>query len=222
MSEQEEKFKKGDRFIKILTVIIAIFLIIVLFVIKFSFPAFPLVWAFIIGGILIVAAVAVFIFSSYFRKKKFGLEAVKNVFEKLPNPITSGELQEIAQGMLTNKHYANHLRGCLGERWHTVGKNVKNSVYEYRSKTLYGNQDVVVLINAHYPLDRRSILLPPQSQNEGEIMKAIRALGTDPESDPSQEIIERENPLLGTSEKITRITNKEEEKEKTKKQEDLE
>ena len=217
----DAKQKKKTQFVlRVVAVALAVFTLIGLALVKISVPTFPWIWVVIIGGFLLLSSLAMFFVMSVIDKLRSG----KRVMDlgKLPKPATLTELRTIASKALTNDHYANHVKQCLGEKFFTVGKMNKNIVYVYKCKALYteGMEKglIYILINCHYPEDRRSILIDP---NINELSRSIQALGTDPEDEPNVEEVTTHSPITGVTQTSRKITHeKEKKKEETKKEEE--
>ena len=223
--EVAETKKAADKYLKIFAIIFGIISIIVLIYLGYNYKGF-LVWAFIIGGVVLLISLFMFFSSKIINVFKSKSDLIKDL-TSLPKPASLVELRNIAKGALTNEHYCNHLQGCVGEKFYTVGKANKNLVYAYRSKAVYidedkigDSNDVYILINCHYPLDRHSIVFNPVP---AELNRAIQMLGTDPESEPEVEEYITHSPITGVTQSVKKITHKDDiKKAEEKKQEDLE
>lgn len=219
IDERTEKEKSStEKILKIWSAGIVIFLLIALVVIKIQNPDFPLVWVLIIGGI--VLGIGLFIFFSFNIFRKFNKEETEKKNEKgLPQPASLATLRGLAEGALTNRYFANHTTGCLKEYYSTSGKN-HDRIYVYLTKALYRDNmvegKVYIIINAHFPLDLKSILIDPSTY---ELSKAINSLSSAPEEEPNVEDTQIWNPMTNTVVNTRKVEKQKEieKKEETKK-----
>lgn len=204
---------------RILTIIISFIVLSVLTILKFIIASFSWILYVILAVLIVVACIIIIILPNILKVS----EKKKDDKEELPKPATLAELELLAEKALTNKHFANHLRGCDGYGFVTLAKS-KNQIFYYKSRALYtaGMKEgvVYVLINAHYPQDRKTILIDP---NVYQLNQAIKNLGTVTEDElPMEEMITR-NEGTGIVTQVRKpYTKEEKERIKKDKEEDLE
>lgn len=210
-----------NKTLKIFSVAFAVFVLIVLVVLKINNPDFPLVWVLAIGGaVLLICALVFFSFNIF---DMFGKTDKEEKTEKgLPQPASLATLRGIAENALTNKYFANHTTGCLREYYNTAGKN-HDRIYVYVTKALYSSNmkegKVFIIINAHYPTDLKNILIDPTSS---ELSKCINSLSSAPIDEPNTEETNIFNPITQTYVTTKKVEKpKEEIKKEEKKEEDL-
>lgn len=198
----EKEIQHKGSTIKIITSIIGVFLLVALIVIKLNNPLFSrLLFIVLLAALIIICTIIIFLpnIIAYFKDKK----GVTTGGVSLPAPATLGELLFISENALTNRQFCNHLKGCKKMWYEVVGKQIKNRVFIYHAEALYKNEmekgEVYVIINTHYPIDLRSILIDPTPY---ELNKAIQTIGADPREESAQRITRRTNPLLGTEEVV--------------------
>jgi hypothetical protein len=214
----EKEVKNNGRTIKIVTIIIGVFLLVALIVIKMNNPAFSkLLFIVLLSALVIICVLIIFLPNILAAKKK----NIQTGGLTIPAPATLGELLAIAENALTNRQFANHLKGCKKYWYEIVGKGIKNRVFIYHAEALYKNGmekgEVYIIINAHYPLDLKDILIDP---SDYEIRRCIQTIGTDPREEAGERVTHRENPLLGTTETIVERRKQEEVKTENKKEEE--
>ena len=216
----EKEVKSKGSTIKIITIIIMTFLLVALIVIKINNPSFSkLLFIVLLSALIIISVLIIFLpnILAYMKDKK----GIKTGGVSIPAPATLGELLAIAENALTNRQFANHLKGCKKYWYEIVGKGIKNRVFIYHAEALYKNGmekgEVYIIINAHYPLDLKDILIDP---SDYEIRRCIQTIGTDPREEAGERVTHRENPLLGTTETIVERRKQEEVKTENKKEEE--
>jgi hypothetical protein len=223
IEEKTEKAKAStEKLLKIWSVGIGIFLILSLIVIKVQNPDFPLKWVLIISGIVLFICLFIFFSFAIFRKSHKEEEKQKTP-RGLPQPASLATLRGICESSLTNRYFANHTTGCLREYYTSAGKN-HDRIYVYVTKALYFQNmregKVYIIVNSHYPLDLRSVLIDPTST---ELTKCINYLSTAPEEEPNTEETSIYNPLTQTIVNTRKVEKpKELEKPKEEKKGDLE
>ncbi len=198
---------KNEKLIKYLSIFTGITLLVVLIIVKVNSPAFkflPFVLAII--GLIVFFGGIIFISRLLDRKK---IKSAETSEEKLPKAITYEQAREIAKAATKNPDYAEYINGCLGETVEQLGSGVKSSIYCYKAQGYYRGNTIYVLINMHYPREKKTILIDP---TPFELEKAKMSLSMNPAAEPSTRIIKRRNPLLGTEEEETEVIR---EKEKT-------
>ena len=207
---------KTQKYTRIVGGIVSLFAIITLGYVKNSNPDFPLL-AIVLISLGIFCLFLVFFFWSYLFSI-FSNEKKKSTVDGLPEPITIEQANEIIEKIFLSPTYADHVNGWKYHKIYTVGKIKKCKILLVRlEKTTYCTTDnLYVIINMHYP-GWYTILSNP---NIPEIHRCINSLAVDPDDEPNKEIIEEENPLLGTKRVITR-TNKPEQKKDDEKKEEL-
>ena len=211
LESKENKLKENDKLkdrnefiIRIFSISFVIFLFIVLFFIKKNNPNFPF-WGILIIAIIVLAlGLSAFFFFKiidYFQDRE---QKDKNK-NSLPAPASHAELLRIVEECMVDKYYCNHIRRIKNTYYQFIGKINKSRIFVAEIEPLYDDEinlkktEIVIIINTHYPLDLRSILVNPTAT---ELTKAIHSLAVDPEPEMEEKIIERSNPLLGTNEKI--------------------
>jgi len=204
---------------RILTILGAIILIALITILKFVITGFSWALYAILVVLILVAGTLIIILPTILK----GSDKSKDNKDELPKPASLAELESIAERALTNKHFANHLRGCDGYGFVTLAKS-KNQIFYYKSKALYtsGMKEgiVYVLINAHYPQDRKTILIDP---NVYQLNQAIKNLGTVTEDELPMEEMTTRNEGTGIVTQVRKPYTKEErERIKKDKEEDLE
>ena len=220
--KQNEKHERNLNFYrKLISGVVAIFVVIFYFVIKNGSPDATGNGLLLTMILLIVLCTIVFFWTNI---QKIWENKESKMSTGLPAPASLGELRALAADALTNEYFANHTCGCDKESMKHLGKGKKEAIYVYRTKALYRedmkNGEVVILIHSHFPLSKRSILIDP---SEGEITRAANELCSEPEDEP--DVIEREssNAILGTTEKIKEYKKSRElEAKEDKKEGDLE
>jgi len=207
-AKKEEK-TKSEKLLRIFCIIIGVFSLIILGIVKYQVPEFKLIYVVLLGAVVAIICTAGF-YSFELMYKLKELKEHKKEISKQPKPASLDELRRIAKSALTNEHYMNHLKGCIKEQFVHFGKAVKSRIYVYVAPALYNDEMkkgiVYILINTHYPNELRDVLIDPSFS---EVMNALKSLASDPEDEPDKEIIERNFPLLGSSEKITKTKKKE-------------
>ena len=214
----EKDIKRKGGTMKIVTGIIGVFLLVALIVIKMNNPAFSkLLFIVLLSALVIICVLIIFLPNILAFKNK----NIQTGGLTIPAPATLGELLAIAENALTNRQFANHLKGCKKYWYEIVGKGIKNRVFIYHAEALYKNGmekgEVYIIINAHYPLDLKDILIDP---SDYEIRRCIQTIGTDPREEAGERVTHRENPLLGTTETIVERRKQEEVKTENKKEEE--
>lgn len=212
-----DKNKKMEKLVIYLSVFVFIILIIILITIKINIPSFNLKTfvLLIIGMIIFFGGIIGF---SYFFSKRNKIEDKDENDIKLPKAITYEQARELAKKATMNPEYAEYINGCLGEKVEQLGRGVKSNIYSYKAQGYYRGDIIYVLLNMHYPNEKRSILINP---TEFELERAKMSLAINPEPNPSIREIKTSNPLLGTEQITTEVIREKEEKEKEKEKNDL-
>lgn len=214
--------KRNEKVIKVWSAVIAFLILLVIFIIKASFPKFP-TWIFIvISSVVVCIALLIYFLSNITRWWKTRIKEGIMSNEKLPKAAELGVLIDIASSAMTNQLSANMLSPPLNYWYESVGKTLKNKVFVYQAKAVYSENMkrgiVYVLLNVHDPINLRAILIDPSA---GELSRKIHSLSiTDVEEEPEERIIERFDSTTGRTERVTEklktvIDNKEEKKKET-------
>jgi len=220
--EQEKERDKTEKTLKIFSIVIGVLLLIVLIIVKVYNPNFPLFWVIILGVVVAVVSAIIYFSFTIFRWITREKEEKGEKAGGLPKAASLATLRGMSESALTNKFYANHLKKCKEEKFFHIGKN-KNRIYMYRAEALYTDDmkkgEVVILINAHYPEDLRTILIDPSSS---EISHAVNSLANEPEAPADEEESMIWNPVTQTYVSSKKIIHKKQEEKKEEKKEDLE
>lgn len=218
MEEEKQKPKEKrniSKIIKWLSIIVFILTIIVLIVIKIYYPSFQIKWIVII--LIIVGILSILMFFSFQIPKLFNKNVKEDNF-KNPKPITLQQAQLLATKIIGN-NLCDYLCNIEDEGIEEHGRLVKQKIYFLLGTGLYSKQKYFIAINMHFPETNYRYCINPESPAKISYIK--KRLATDPEESPNKEVIERENPLLGTKEKITKSIHKDEKKETEAKKEEL-
>lgn len=206
VSEKRDKFEKLIMWVSIIS---SILLILVLILIKVNVPDFKvstLIFS-IIGIVFLFGGIWALAF--FFNKKPQGQDFEVGQ-EKLPRPATLEQCREIAKRATVNPEYADYINDCLGETTEMLGRNQKSLIYTYKAKGYYRGDIIFVMINMHYPNDRRTLLINPSNE---EVQVAKMLLATSPESSPDVREIKTFNAVSGTEQTVTETTHREEQKQ---------
>jgi hypothetical protein len=215
--ELDKKSRFAEKFVQWLAGIAGVIIIIGLIMYKLNNPEFKL--SYFIYFIIITALIftAIILASYYYSKKnKLGLFDKKEEYEKLPKPVTMEQCREIVKNMMKNPDYADYL-DFIHDGVESYGKGQKSLIYTAEVKSYYGDDKFFIILNMHYPNERRSILNGNINPNELEIAKM--RLGTTLEPTPDIREIKTSNPLLGTEQTIIETTKAKDNKEKDKEDE---
>jgi len=214
-----EELSKTEKLVRILSAILGVAFIVVLILVKVANPDFKLgmLLFFIVLIVLLFVGINVGFHFWSKRSKLDRSQTSTKVAEKLPPAITLEQARELAKRAVENEYYADYIPNSGGETNELLGKTVKSYVYTYKSKGVYEDDTYVIVMNRHFPNETMNILINPKPRD---IDRAKTLAASHPEDEPSVEITERKNPLLGTEEIITKTT-RESKKEKEKKEDDL-
>jgi len=211
-----EKEKNVEKFLKYTGILVGIFLFVILIVIKSQSPSFPIIWIFVIGGLILVLSLGLFFGVGIYRK----LEDAKNtkILEgKLPKPITIDEATEFIKDKLLSPIYADHVNGWKQHRIYEVGKEEKNKILlVHLEPTAYNkNENQFILINLNFPDTNWSYIIQ-EEYNPGELTRTMNTMVRHQKDEPNTKITEEENPLTGIKRKITESLRREIRKEENK------
>lgn len=203
-----------EKFVVWMSIVVAIILIFVLIIIKVNYPTFKLSFFILsIIGVFFFFGMIIFLSSYLGRKKKDKTENLNKEDEKIPKPVTLEQCREIAKKATINPEYAEYLQTCLGEKVESFGKGQKSLIYTYHGKGYYDDNNIFVVINMHYPNDRRTILIDPTPV---ELQMSKMLLAVSPEPSPDVREIRTSNPILGTEQTVIETVHKDEKKEEKK------
>lgn len=226
INETNVKEKRSNtKLVFILAIVGFVIEIILLFIIKSQVETFTwktlIYW--VIGGIILFGGISAgfFFVTSYLKKKENSVQEKKDT---QPQPITLGEAEDLVKNIMFSSLFAQYLSTPVDVGVIETGEDIKSSIYKHIAFGKYKvNGELVkyaILINMHYPLQKRRVLINPKSDYE--IEKALKGLATHPEKAPTVRKIFRKNPILGTEENIEEIGKKEDIKVNIKKEkEDL-
>jgi len=217
MELEKKNSNVAEKFVMGLAGFVGVVLIIVLIVIKVNVPEFKLGY-FIWGIVLTVLVFTAIILASYYfsLKKKDNLKKAPEEYERLPKPTTFEQCREIVKKTMVNPEYGEYLE-IITDGVESYGKGQKSLIYTANVKGYYSNSTFYILINMHYPNERRTILNGSISLYELEMAKM--RLGTTLEPTPNIREIKTSNPLLGTEQTIGETTKPKEDTEKQKEDE---
>lgn len=200
-----------NKYRKVISGLLAGLSVIVVLILKANNPDMQ-IWKIIVTE-LVVIGVCVLVFFWYELQQKFKKQE-HEMKKGLPAPASIGELRALARNAMTNEDYANHTTGCIEDHFEHAGRIQKEAIYYYKTRAVYKDYnmkrgEVVILINAHYP-EMRTTLIDP---NEAEIRRAINGLATNPEEEIRTIKETSYNPILGTYHEKEAPEKKEEKKE---------
>lgn len=213
MSNQKEDNR--SKLIKYLAVIVSVVILLVLIIVKRNNPEFKTWIIYIVAGVLGLISLIIWFgmdflkkLSEYKQKEKIDIPKPKNV-EELKN-----KLKRVIEDDDT---YMNHIKG-YGK---VLSKKVENEIIyyfylelEYEDENL--GKKVHALINANYP-ERYAIL--EEKNSSYEINKAIKEMGIT--KDPDVETRKDYDPLTGRIVEYQKKTHSKNQKDKDKKEADV-
>lgn len=173
-----------------------------------------------ISGMVIILLCFVYFMD---QNKKFNLFKKEAESEdRLPRSFPVDEIKSIIKEMVEDpEKYANHIRewGPMNSR--EVGKNL---IYTFEIELEYSDDNfkegIFVIVNSHYP--REIISFVANSLSDAKKNYYINQSSKNPKDDPSEKIVEEENPLLGTRRRtIEKKPAEKKEKEKKTSESDL-
>lgn len=208
--EDSINVNKDTKFRTIL-IIIGIIMIAIVWIIKYNVESFSILWL-----IISIVAIILFIGGLIFLMNKYLINASSNKAlkqDELPRSITLAQAVEIAKEATKTEEFADYLGGCLDYGVEQLGKGKKSNIFYYKAKGFYENSVYYILINMHYPLEKRAILIDP---SEERLVRAKMLLATYPEEEPNVKETITENPLLGTRQIILEKQKQEDKKVETK------
>lgn len=190
---------------------IGVFFLVVIVLIKYNVESFSIGYA-ILSGAIIIAFFGglIFVLNKYVFKESDAINPKKN---ELPKSITLAQAVEIAKEATKTEEFADYLNGCLNYGVEQLGHGTKSNIFYYKAKGLYENSIYYILLNMHYPLEKRAVLIDP---TEKELARAKMLLATYPEEEPNVKETVTENPLLGTRQVIIEKQAKEDKEEDKK------
>jgi len=198
----KEENKKSTLF-KILTPIFVVFFIFVLILVKRQNPDFPIGYVILIGIIIIVIGAAVFFSFDIFHRVQQIKDKEKNKI-KLPEPAAIDVLWAAAMKALPNHIYRDHIKEYVGTINHSIGKNMKSLVVEFKVRTLYEyGKECSILINANYPKRLPTVLFDP---DKFQLSKAIQSMSFDPEDPANEEETTLHNTMTGVTSRTKKKT----------------
>jgi hypothetical protein len=218
---EEESLKKEkprrESLVKWLSVIFVIIVVVILFIIKWQNPDFPLKWVFIIGiPLIIIGAIVFFAFDIYRKYQEHKAKTEKGV---LPPAASEETILKRLNDEVTNNNRRNHIKRYIPQR-HTVGKNL---IYLFSLQLLYADEDLgntaYAIVNAHYPDDIPTLL--PGTVSLREVKLAVNAASLNPEPEPDVEVTTSESPLLGTKTTTRKTAHRGRPKKKPQSKEEL-
>ncbi len=226
MAEEEATTKKQEkhaveRFLKIGSIILGIFALIVLIIIKAQVESFPMGW--FVGLIVLVIAVCVVMYFAFwfydaFQKIKEGKKG-----DELPSAITLEQAAELIEKELKNPKYADYCVGWSQSQVYVVGKTKKQQVLLVQlDETPYSDSPFqFFIINLHYPQTLLSYVTQ-EKYNPGDLLRRINLMTTDPEETPDIKVTEEESALTGVKRKTTETTRRKKKAKSEEKKGDLE
>lgn len=224
--KEENKKEKISNVKLVFSLVIIGFIIeiIILFIIKSQVETFSwnqlLKW--LISGFIIFGGIMGG-FHYYNRNKEKVISDIKKKFSKQPEPITFLECQNLVNKMMYSPRYAQYLGKIEKEYVIGVGENVKSDIYVLIARGRFLDngiqQKYVIMINMHYPENKKCVLINP---SEYEIMQRAKGLASYPEKEKEYEDITTRNASLGVETIVRKPVKQEEKKEdKEKLKEDM-
>ena len=209
---EKRKLTPAEKRIKIISPIIAGFILLILFGIKAQNPTFALKYILIVAGVII--AIASMAFWSVDILNKFNLLKKENSNKKFPDPVSSDLLWQKAKYCLTNEIYRDHIKKIEKIVNHSVGKNKKSLVVEFVVRTLNNyKMQCHILFNANYPNRMPTVLFEPTIY---ELNKAIQGMSFDPEDPANEEETVIRNEMTGVTSTTKKKNYHSNEKKETK------
>lgn len=193
--------KNREKMMKIIIPIFAVILLTILIIVKQQNPDFALKYVILIGAVIIIVALIGF-FGFNVANTIATLKEKDKKNKSLPEPADTLVLWEKAKIALTNNVYRDHIKEYVTTINHSVGKNLKSLVVEFKVVSLYRPRQICsILINANYPSRLPTVLFDPTT---GDLNKAIQSMSFDPEDPADTEETTISNPVTG----ITSTTKK--------------
>ena len=217
--KQTERQKNIEKFLKVGSIVVGIFLISVIIIVKINNPDFNIGWVIGLIAFIIILTLVMFFLFAILRKFK-GEEKDK---DRYPEAITFEQAKEIIKEQLITPEYADEFRGFSQHKFYNAGRDGKSRILVVQLEpTAYEkNPYRFYCLNLHYPKEMWS-LVSQQRYNPGEILRVVNALSLAPEIEPDIERTRVENVLTGTTVETEKKTHKKEEKKKEEKpKEDL-
>ena len=211
---EEIRVKTSEKWIKILSVVFGIILIMVLIFFALA-EIISLFWSFLIGIIIILICVSIFLFFHFLSKRKEIKEEIKTKKEI----ITLEQAREIAKRATQSPEYCDYNDDGLGEQILKLGPPAGEKVPIYIRKAIgeYTNDIYVVLINMINP-EERDILINPTNN---EIDRAAKLLAEVSLPEEEEELI-KEYPTgvkEVTKRRLISVSEREKNEQKLKKEE---
>jgi uncharacterized membrane protein len=216
---QTQRQNNIEKFLKVGSIIVGVFLISVIAIVKINNPNFKVWWVVGLVAFIITLTLVMFFLFAILRKFK-GDEKDPN---KYPEPITFEQAKEIIKEQLITPEYADEFRGFSQHKFYNAGRDGKSRILVVQLEpTAYEkNPYRFYCLNLHYPREMWS-LVSQQKYNPNEILRTVNALSLAPEVEPDIERTKVENVLTGTTVETEKKTHKSEEKKKEEKpKEDL-
>ena len=221
-NETAEK-RNTERVLKVFSIVVGIVALIALVLVKAANPDFPFLWVILIGGFIVIASLGTFFAFSLYRKLNEKPDASTVYRGKLPQPASLASLREHAEKALTNEYWANHVKGCINEKFYHVGK-YSERIYCYHTHALYDGDmergEVYILINSHYPDDLKSILIDPTPTEFNKVMNHLASVQIESRDEEVEASIVY-NPVTQAYSQVEKKTVKKDEVKKDEKKEDL-
>jgi len=215
---EEIKTKKFDKWIKILSVVFGIILIMIIIIFGLA-EVINLFWTILSIVIVLLVAAAIFLFFHFLSKRKEVKEEEKITKKEI---ITLEQAREIAKKATQCPEYADYNDDGLGESISMLGNPMgeKIPIYARFARGEYKNDIYCVLINMINP-NYRTILINPEPD---EVNRAAKLLAEVSLPEEEEEVI-REFPT-GVIEKTRRravslIEKQKEEKAKEAEKEEI-
>ncbi len=207
---------KGEKFVRILSVVLSLILIIALILVKVANPNFKL-GLFLFISFLIILFFAGLVIGYHFWKKRKVMETVSGPKsdEKLPPAVTIEQARELVHKMIRHPTYCDYIPECQGETNELLGKNVKSYVYSYKGIGVYSGDKYVLVMNRHFPNETLNVLINP---TKAEIHRAKTLAAAHPEDEPDIEEVTTENPFTGTTMTTKKVKHGESKKDEAKKE----
>ena len=202
-----------DMILKVISVIAVIIAITTLIIIKRQRPSFSL-WAVILFSVFIVIIGLLSFFGSSIYKKYIEWKKDKEAKEELPKEASIDILFDIVKKSVANDYYRDHVKEHLGQVSHSVGRIKKNTIIDFKVRTLYGGGQLChVVVNANYPDKTPTVLFEPSLYS---LNKAINDMSLDPEEPADVEKVITQNPFTGVYQETERKTHQKKEEKKDK------
>lgn len=194
--------KSNIKFVWITAIVILVSALLFLLYYAANSPTFTwtkvVAWAFFL--VLFIGSIAggYHLWTKKFDKK----EDISKHIEQLPSPISTHVAEQHAREYLKELHY-DYIDDPKINGSGQFGISKTSSIFTLAGRGYYENVFYLILINQNFP-EKRFIAIV-NNERDSKITKYQNLLAFDPESEPDIEELVRDNPLLGTQERIRRL-----------------